>query len=73
LPDSRGWTETVWNTSQGSEGTGSGCSSVEPKPSWQSALSLPAGCNNRIDNDVAADADPATGVAVYDTSNGNGG
>ena len=32
-----------------------------------------AGCSKRIDNDVAADADPATGVAVYDTYNGNGG
>ena len=71
--NSRGWTESVWNTSPGSEGTGSGCSTVEPKPSWQAALSLPAGCSNRIDNDVAADADPATGVAVYDTSNGDGG
>jgi hypothetical protein len=71
--NSRGWTESVWNTTPGSEGTGSGCSSVEPKPSWQAALSLPAGCSNRIDNDVAADADPATGVAVFDTSNGDGG
>ena len=71
--NARGWTESVWNTSQGSEGTGSGCSTVEAKPSWQAALSLPAGCNNRIDNDVAADADPATGVAVFDTSNGVGG
>jgi subtilase family serine protease len=70
---SRGWTESVWNTTNGSEGTGSGCSSNEAKPSWQAALSLPAGCNNRIDNDVAADADPATGVAVYDTANGNKG
>jgi hypothetical protein len=71
--NSRGWTETVWNTAPGSEGTGSGCSAFEPKPSWQAALSLPAGCGNRIDNDVAADADPATGVAVFDTSNGDGG
>jgi hypothetical protein len=71
--NSRGWTESVWNTTQGSEGTGSGCSTVEAKPSWQAALSLPAGCNNRIDNDVSADADPATGVAVFDTSNGVGG
>jgi subtilase family serine protease len=69
---SRGWTESVWNTSQGSEGTGSGCSTVEPQPSWQTALGL-SGCTRRIDNDVAADADPATGLAVYDTSNGNGG
>ncbi|HEU5334043.1 MAG TPA: putative Ig domain-containing protein [Actinocrinis sp.] len=71
--NTRGWTESVWNTTQGSEGTGSGCSTVEAKPSWQAALSLPAGCNNRIDNDVSADADPATGVAVFDTSNGVGG
>jgi len=71
--NSRGWTESVWNTSTGSEGTGSGCSAYETKPSWQAALSLPAGCSNRIDNDVAADADPASGVAVYDTSNGNTG
>jgi hypothetical protein len=71
--NSRGWTESVWNTTQGVEGTGSGCSTVEAKPSWQAALSLPAGCNHRIDNDVSADADPATGVAVFDTSNGVGG
>jgi hypothetical protein len=71
--NSRGWTESVWNTTAGSEGTGSGCSSYEPEPSWQSALNLPSGCSKRIDNDVSADADPATGVAVYDTSNGNGG
>ena len=71
--NSRGWTESVWNTTPGSEGTGSGCSAYEAKPSWQSSLSLPSGCNNRIDNDVAADADPATGVAVYDTYNNNGG
>jgi hypothetical protein len=70
--NSRGWTESVWNTTNGSEGTGSGCSTVEPQPSWQTALGL-SGCTKRIDNDVAADADPATGLAVYDTSNGNGG
>jgi Putative Ig domain len=70
--NSRGWTESVWNTTPGSEGTGSGCSAYEPQPSWQTALGL-SGCSKRIDNDVAADADPNTGVAVYDTSNGNGG
>jgi subtilase family serine protease len=70
--NSRGWTEKVWNTTQGSEGTGSGCSTIEPQPSWQTALGL-TGCTKRIDNDTAADADPNTGVAVYDTSNGNGG
>jgi hypothetical protein len=71
--NSRGWTESVWNTTTGSEGTGSGCSAYEPQPAWQTALNLPAGCSKRIDNDVSADADPNTGVAVYDTTNGNGG
>jgi len=70
--NSRGWTESVWNTTAGSEGTGSGCSAYEAQPSWQTSLGL-SGCSKRIDNDVAADADPATGVAVYDTSNSNGG
>jgi len=58
-----GWTESVWGSSPGGEGTGSGCSAFESKPSWQTD----AGCANRTDNDVAAVADPNTGVAVYDT------
>ena len=71
--NSRGYTESVWETSS-SEGTGSGCSSNEPQPSWQSALSvMTAVCSHKVDNDVAADADPNTGAAVYDTTNGNGG
>lgn len=44
-------------------GTGSGCSAFEPKPTWQAD----AGCANRTVTDVAAVADPATGVAVYDS------
>ena len=71
--NSRGYTESVWKTST-TEGTGSGCSSNEPQPSWQASLSvITAACSHRVDNDVAADADPATGAAVYDTTNGNGG
>jgi len=71
--NSRGWTESVWKTSS-TEGTGSGCSAYEPTPSWQSSISLiTAACSHRVDNDVAADADPNTGAAVYDTSNDNGG
>src|SRR6202044_1026115 len=70
--NARGWTESVWNDG-GGEGTGSGCSAYEPEPAWQSALGLPSGCSKRIDNDTAADADPDTGLAVYDTTNGNGG
>ncbi|HJP80754.1 MAG TPA: putative Ig domain-containing protein [Pseudonocardiaceae bacterium] len=67
--NSRGWTETVWGSSSGGEGTGSGCSNNETKPSWQTDT----GCSGRTDNDISADADPSTGLAVYDTSNGNGG
>ncbi|HEY4017551.1 MAG TPA: S53 family peptidase [Pseudonocardiaceae bacterium] len=67
--NSRGWTETVWGSSAGGQGTGSGCSTFESKPSWQTD----SGCSGRTDNDVSADADPSTGLAVYDTSNGNTG
>jgi subtilase family serine protease len=42
---------------------GSGCSAVEAKPSWQAGL----GCTMRSVVDVAADADPNTGAAVYDS------
>ncbi|HEY1914378.1 MAG TPA: carboxypeptidase regulatory-like domain-containing protein [Streptosporangiaceae bacterium] len=65
----RGWTETAWGTNPNDgEGTGSGCSAYEPKPSWQTDT----GCTNRTVADVSADADPNTGVAVYDTT-GEGG
>jgi hypothetical protein len=49
--------ETVWS------GAGSGCSQYEPKPSWQHDT----GCSRRTVADVAADADPNTGAAVYDS------
>ncbi|KUL24484.1 S53 family peptidase [Streptomyces regalis] len=59
---SRGWTESVWKTSS-TEGTGSGCSSYDAKPSWQTD----SGCGKRMIADVSAVADPATGVSVYDS------
>jgi hypothetical protein len=65
---SRGWTETVWGSASGGEGTGSGCSAYEPKPAWQSGT----GCANRTVADVSAVANPGTGVAIYDTT-GEGG
>jgi subtilase family serine protease len=58
----RGWTESVWKTSS-TEGAGSGCSSYETKPTWQTDT----GCTKRIVADVSAVADPATGVSVYDS------
>ncbi|MEU5598622.1 S53 family peptidase [Streptomyces sp. NPDC020298] len=60
--NSRGWTESVWNTSS-TEGTGSGCSSYDTKPSWQTDT----GCAKRTIADISAVADPATGVSVYDS------
>jgi subtilase family serine protease len=59
----RGWTDTVWN------GTGSGCSAYDAKPTWQKDT----GCAKRTIADVSAVADPATGVAVYDTYGGDSG
>ena len=50
-----GWTETAWS------GGGSGCSTIEPKPAWQND-SL---CSGRTEADVAAVADPKTGLDVY--------
>ena len=65
---SRGWAESVWGTSAGGDGTASGCSNGEAKPSWQLAdRTTTPGCPTRTENDVAAVADPATGVIVYDT------
>src|SRR6266498_1222294 len=58
----RGWSEKAWH------GTGSGCSAYDAKPSWQGRT----GCGRRAGNDVAAVADPNTGVAVYDTFRSNG-
>src|SRR5690349_10705628 len=60
----RGWGETVWKTNA-SEGTGSGCSASVSKPSFQNGLNT--GCSRRAEADVSAVADPATGVAVFDS------
>jgi subtilase family serine protease len=57
-------TETAWN------GAGSGCSKIYSKPSFQSGIST--GCSNRAQADSSADADPYTGVAVYDTFHESG-
>jgi subtilase family serine protease len=59
----RSWTETAWS------GAGSGCSAYVTKPAWQKDT----GCTGRSVADVAAVADPATGVAVYDSYGATGG
>jgi subtilase family serine protease len=53
----RGWSEKVWAHG------GSGCSAYVAKPSWQHDKH----CSMRTVADVSAVADPATGLAVYDT------
>ena len=58
----RGWSETVWS------GAGSGCSAYIIKPAWQTDTS----CSRRTVADVAAVADPNTGVAVYDSFHTSG-
>jgi hypothetical protein len=60
--NARGWSETAWN------GAGSGCSAYVAKPSWQAGT----GCTRRSIADVAAVADPDTGVAVYDSYRSGG-
>jgi len=60
--------ETVWN---GYHAGGGGCSAVFTAQPWQQSLSdwSAVGCaSKRAVADVAADADPYTGVAVLDTS-----
>ena len=52
-------TESAWS------GAGSGCSKVYAKPSFQSGIST--GCTMRAQADTSADANPNTGVAVYDS------
>jgi subtilase family serine protease len=59
----RGWAESAWG------GAGSGCSKYIPKPKWQTDAS----CARRSVADVAAVADPSTGVSVYWTQPGQGG
>ena len=56
--------ESAWS------GAGSGCSTIYAKPSFQSGINT--GCTKRAESDASADADPNTGVAVYDTFRSGG-
>jgi subtilase family serine protease len=53
-----GWTESAWS------GAGSGCSTRNSNPGWQTGTS----CSGKANADVSAVADPNTGVAVYDST-----
>jgi len=54
--NARGWSESAWS------GAGSGCSSQNAKPAWQTSATS---CTGKANADVSAVADPNTGVAVY--------
>ncbi|WP_262058790.1 carboxypeptidase regulatory-like domain-containing protein [Streptomyces sp. STR69] len=60
----RGWTESAWDSG------GSGCSLYEAQPAYQRGLAT--GCDTRATADVSAVADPASGLAVYDTLSKDG-
>jgi hypothetical protein len=64
-PSPRGFTESAWSLSGGSGG-GSGCDVSEAKPAYQTNT----GCGGRSYSDVSADANPATGLVIYDSGNG---
>ncbi|MBV8582354.1 MAG: hypothetical protein JO241_00040, partial [Candidatus Eremiobacteraeota bacterium] len=54
------WTQSPWKFS------GGGCTAYEPKPNFQHGVP----CSTRAAADVAAIADPQTGVATFATSAG---
>jgi subtilase family serine protease len=60
---SRGWSEKAWS------GAGSGCSTLNAKPSWQTSATQ---CGGKANADVSAVADPNTGVSVYDSTSYQG-
>jgi subtilase family serine protease len=70
LEKKEAWSSSVWNEA------GSGCSQIFAAPAWQSAVAgfSATGCGAmRSVADVAAVANPKTGVDVYDsTPEGNG-
>ena len=59
---STSWTQTAWKDGQ------SGCSAVVDRAAWQTA----GLCTTRAIADIAAVADPNTGLAVYDSYNQSG-
>jgi hypothetical protein len=64
--NARGWSESVWGEPEKHLGTGSGCSTSQSKPAWQTD---PA-CSMKMTSDVSAVAACATPVSVYDSVEG---
>lgn len=61
-------TETVWNDTPGNpsgEGTGGGYSAHFAVQAWQVGIPTPPAGLGRLVPDIAADADPQTGIMIY--------
>jgi kumamolisin len=56
--------EQAWVESPVSQGTGGGVSRLFARPPYQSTVSMPEDTTHRLTPDVAADADPTTGMQV---------
>ena len=62
----RGFAESAWSVDRTGMSAGSGCDLGLSKPPYQTD----AGCAGRAYADVSADADPSTGLVVYDSGKG---
>ena len=58
--------EETWVDSPMSQGTGGGVSALFSRPAWQKGVSSPDDTTHRLTPDVAADADPYTGVRILE-------
>ena len=63
--NARGWIETTWNN-ENIQGAGSGCSTLQPKPSLAKRCRLREQYNEHVDVSVVG-VIPFTVVAVYDS------
>lgn len=68
--------ETAWDGNfswfSGASGSGGGVSTIEAMPSYQASALGTAYASGRVTPDVASDADPGTGLAVYDSYGATG-
>ncbi|MFI1092646.1 carboxypeptidase regulatory-like domain-containing protein [Streptomyces sp. NPDC020917] len=62
----RGWHESAWGAAGAQSGAGSGCSQYEPAPPWQAGVDTTCG-SRKATADISADADPVSGLGVYNT------
>jgi hypothetical protein len=71
----RGFGESAWSVEACSGGmpcaTESGCDTSQSIPSYQQGVTTD--CDGRAYNDISADADPQTGLEIYDSQSGDEG